>query len=400
MRQAPRPFIHVVLAGGIVALGYSGELAGQARVVIKEGKTESTEGLIDPVPRIEPRFSAGMYFGLTLEGTRITCTPETSIFARIRIDNQEYQPGFDPMTGEQARAEPLPPGRHGKKRLGTQTKWKLNNIFLTQNVELAPSRLSGPAKLGQKRRLDVVRVSYLLENKDSRDHLVEFRTFIDTLIKENDGALFAAPTTKPGEILDGVELKDRTLPEYLQVLEKPNVKDPGFTATLTLKFSGKAEGPTRVVLSNTGVFNLGGWEAVAQKANGDSACFLYWGPKNLKPGGQRQLVWAYGGGVSDSPENEGAVALNLGGSLEPGKLFTILATIDDPSPTQTLTLELPPGMERMEGKLLQAVPTPSDTGRSAVLWKARVERPGSYSLKVHSSTGTTQVKNILIEYPK
>src|SRR5262249_47116429 len=97
---------------------------------------------------------------------------------------------------------------------------------------------------------------------------------------------------------------------------------------------------------------------------------------------------------------EGKVSVALGGSFEPNKLFTVTAQVDDPVPGQRLTLDLPPGMERVEGKEMQVVPPPSAaTGSSLVLWKAKVLRLGQFPLRVRSSTGVTQTKNITISRP-
>jgi hypothetical protein len=377
----------------IAAIGV-GQEAGRVKVVIRDGKLLADEAPVDPKPRIAASYGGGMYFGLTVAGTRITCTPESSVMPMARIDNQLLQPGFDAM-GQPAMQQPLPPGPFGKKRLGSQTRWTQNNIQITQVVEIVPSR-PGNAASESKRRLDSVRVSYIAENRDKRDHVVEFRTFIDTMIADNDGALFAAPTTAPGEILDGVVLQGKALPEYLQVLEKPNLQAPGFVATMTLRFGGKLEGPGKVVLSNTQAF-VGDWDAQPQKAAGDSACFLFWGPKTLKPGEKRTMAWAYGGGIASSWDIEDNVRLRLGGSFEPGKLFTVQAMVDDPVPGQTLTLELSAGMERVEGKQTQPVPAPDANGQSAVLWKARVAKLGDFELKLRSSTGVTHVRNINIQ---
>ena len=118
---------------------------------------------------------------------------------------------------------------------------------------------------------------------------------------------------------------------------------------------------------------------------------------HVKPGQKRELVWGYGGGISTSPDNEGRVSLGLSGSFEPGKLFTIAAQVEDPTPDQVLALELPAGMERVEGSALQPVAQPSDSGSSVVLWKARVVRPGDYEIRVRSNTGSVQSKQVSIE---
>jgi cyclophilin family peptidyl-prolyl cis-trans isomerase len=86
------------------------------------------------------------------------------------------------------------------------------------------------------------------------------------------------------------------------------------------------------------------------------------------------------------------VKLVLGGSFAPAKLFTITAFVDFPVQGQTLTLELPAGVKLMEGKETQ--PVPDSMAASVVLWKARVLRPGEFSVKVRSSTGTERSQTI------
>ncbi len=74
------------------------------------------------------------------------------------------------------------------------------------------------------------------------------------------------------------------------------------------------------------------------------------------------------------------------------------AYVQDPASGQSLTLELPAGMQRIEGKESQPVAT-DDDGNGMVLWKARVLRPGQFTLRVRSSTGITQSKIITISRP-
>ncbi|MBI3409552.1 MAG: hypothetical protein HY040_14525 [Planctomycetes bacterium] len=385
---------------GFISWAAAQDSSSPVKITVKDGKVQEAAEVslpIDPAPRIQPGYSGGNYFGLTLEGKRISCSPQGSIWATARVDNQEIQPGLAPgIAGRVEQPKLLPPGPHGKKRLGTQYTWKEGNLQFTQVIEIVPSKPGVKAAPGQKRRLDTARISYLVENKDSKEHVVEFRTGIDILINNNDGALFASPTTHPGKVLDGVMLKDEALPEFIQVLENPDVKNPIFTATMTLKFRGKTEGPNKIVMTSLGAFG-GGWDIPAQQAGGDSACALYWPAKSLKPGEKREMVWAYGGGVASSPENEGKVSVSLGGSFEPGKQFTVMASVEDPAPGQTLTLELPAGLERIEGKERQPVPDPQETGSSVVMWKGRVTQMGNFQLRIRSSTGVVQSKNITIQ---
>jgi hypothetical protein len=79
-----------------------------------------------------------------------------------------------------------------------------------------------------------------------------------------------------------------------------------------------------------------------------------------------------------------------------GRLFTITTYADWPGRGQALTLVLPPGVERVEGKEIQPVPA-ADSGSSAVLWKARVLRPGDYTITVRSNAGGS--KSLTIKSP-
>jgi hypothetical protein len=379
----------------VLAWASAQEARGPVKVTIKDGKAIVGEATLplDPTQRITPQFSGQNSFGFMVENKLITCSPQGSIWQTIMVDGNISNPFASP---ENTQPKPLPPTSTRKKRIGAQSSWEHAGIRVTQIVEVVPSR---PVKqgLGQKRVLDTCRVNYILENKDNVAHKVAFKTAVDILIVNNDRALFASPTTEPGKILNGVKLEGKALPEFIHVLERPDINNPGFMATMTFKHS-KHENPNKVVLSNLGVvLNFQMWDIPAAPA-GDSACALFWEEKELKPGQKRELVWGYGGGISTSPESEGRVSLGLSGSFEPGKRFTIAAQVEDPMPDQALALELPPGMERVEGSAIQPVAQPSESGSSVVLWKARVHRPGDYEIRVRSNSGSVQSKHVTIEW--
>ena len=64
---------------------------------------------------------------------------------------------------------------------------------------------------------------------------------------------------------------------------------------------------------------------------------------------------------------------------------------------QTLTLALPAGMERVEGKRIQPVPPPAgEDPQCLVMWKARVLQTGRFPIRILSSTGVTQTKIVTI----
>ncbi|HWY86395.1 MAG TPA: hypothetical protein VNX28_06710 [Gemmataceae bacterium] len=357
--------------------------------VIESGST----GPVDPVQRIRimPQMPQ-QPLNINISGEQGQ-TLQLSHFPAFNIDGQFVSP-LNALAG--GRIEmlngKLPKTPAGKNRVGYMTVYVRGDLRLTLTVEVTPTKPPGP---GQKRQLDAVLIRYVMENKGTQNHKIGLRVYMDAYIVDNDGALFAAPTV-PNKVLDGVELKEKTLPDYFQILQRPDLKNPGYVAHATLNMGSALERPNRVVFTRHGL-GLNTWEMMPAMAGGDSAMGIFWDPKDIKAGGKRELAYAYGKGIAVPLENEGRFNLVLGGSFEPGKLFTIAAYVQDPALGQSLTLELPPGMERVEGKEIQPVaPAAEERPQSMVLWKARVLRTGRFPLRVRSSTGLTQTKLISI----
>jgi hypothetical protein len=273
--------------------------------------------------------------------------------------------------------------------------WEFNKVTFTQEVEVVATK----SKAGGNRRLDAVLVRYLAENKDTVPHKIGVRPhWNDVTIMNNRAVSYAAPN-HPNTMLDGVELKGDKVPNYVQLSQKPNLKDPGFVAHLTFQLGAGYERPDRVVLTRGGALTGDKWDATVAPAGGNSGLVLFWDPKEIKPGGQRRMAYAFGQGIALGPDGEGQLAIALNGSFEPGKLFTIAVQVPDPAAGQSVTLELPPGMERVEGSERQSVPAVNAEGNTMVLWKARVLNTGRFALRVRSSTGITQTKIITISRP-
>ncbi|MCI0366586.1 MAG: hypothetical protein L0219_22205 [Phycisphaerales bacterium] len=363
------------------------EAAGPVTVKIHEPKTEITEVIlpVDPNPRIQINGVTQMNFGLMVDNTKWLCCGQGAIRTNFKIDGQVVYPNNNPQ-------QALPPGPFNKKRIGHQVVFQLNNVNITQTVEVVPSK---PSKGDGKRHLDTALISYTVENKSDRPRSVGVRVRIDTMCGNNDGALFAAPTM-PNKVLNGVELKDKTLPEFVQILENPDLKNPGFVGHYTLKMSGKYIGPNRFLCTTHGIGD-NGWDVAVQQANGDSDSVVYWDPREIKPGSKIEYAYAYGRGIATLPENEGRVRLEFGGSFEAGKLFSITAYVEEPITSQSLTLELPPGLQLVEGREIMPVPSPSEgNATSVVLWKARVLRYGDHAIRIRSSNGVTQTRTVSI----
>jgi hypothetical protein len=376
---------------GLVIGGYSQEPVQPFKVTIKDDKpaVQLVESSLPVGKTVHAQVNGGggMMVNLRVDDQTMHLGMIQTV---VKIDNQVFQPGnfggFQPNM-------PLPKKPGGKPRHGFMSVSNFNKISITQTVEVVPTI---PKKGAKERPLDSIMVTYAVENKDNRPHQVGLRVWFDVFIVNNDGALFAAPN-KPGKILDGVELKDKDVPDYLQFLQQPNLQNPGFVGHMTYNFGKSFEIPNRVILTSLGgAFNPNGWDMGVMQAMGDSAMGFYWDPKELPPGKRRNLAYGYGKGICPKPMGDGEFNVALGGSFEPGKLFTISAYVQDPFPGQTLTLELPESMERVEGKAVQPVPAPNDNGHTMVLWKARVLRTGDFNLRVRSSSGVTHGKMISV----
>jgi len=289
----------------------------------------------------------------------------------------------------------LPDGPNKKKRNGGQTTWQNGDVRITMMIEVVPGKPyvknpSGPVP----RRMDTLLFKYVIENTGNVARKVGCRMHIDTYCVNNDGAIFASPVTHPGKLLDGVMLQGKDVPDFVEILQVPDLNNPGFKGIFTFKFANKLEGPNRIVLTSLGAG--GQWDIQAIPAMGDSAVAFYWDQQDIKPKSKREIAFAYGQGIACNPESEGRVSIDFGGSFEPSKAFTVTAYVEDPIDGQSLTLLLPPGVERVDGKDTQAVPAPGDTGQSVVMWRCRLAQPGTYPIRIRSSNGVTQARLVTV----
>jgi hypothetical protein len=346
---------------------------------------------VDPAQRVKYNYVGNFCYGLYVDNV-ILCCGDGAIRPSFRVDNQNF---FAP----QAPAQPLPASKSGKQRTGMQCSYSPPNtkVTITQILEVVPSKPPASAAPGQKRKRDTLLTKYVIENKDTKPHSVGVRVRIDTMVRNNDGALFASPTTHPGKILNGIELKGKQLPEWMQILEVPDLKNPGFVGYYTLKL-GKLEGPSRFICTAHGAGD-NGWDVAVAQSQGDSDCVIYFEPVMVPAGGKREVGYAYGGGIASNPEGEGKVTVSFAGSFEPNKEFTITAYVDDPVEGQSLALDLPRGLERLDGKATQPVPPGTGDAASVVLWKLRVTELGTYPVVIRSSNGVTYTRTITISRP-
>jgi hypothetical protein len=385
----------VLLLAGLATS--AGQDAPRYKITIKDDKpvfVDTNTAPIDPTQRI--RYTAqGLGVQVNEENGG---TLHLSHFPTLNIDGQLVMAGGNGFViagqmNANAQTKQLGKTAGGRERRGFQSIYKNGDLRVTLTCEVVPTRAHNKAS---KRRCDSVLLRYLVENTGQKSHKFGLRVYMDVFVINNDGAMFAAPTI-PGKILDGMELKGKTLPDYVQLLQQPDLKNPGFVAHLTLNLGSVLEKPNHVVLTRHGV-GFGTWEMQPMQSGGDSALGVFWEPKEIKPGAKREFGYGYGQGIVLPVEGDGQYQMQLGGSFEPGKLFTIAALVADPAPGQALTLELPEGIEAVEGRTTQPVPpVGEDQANSAVMWKARVTRTGRFPLQIRSSSGVVQTKVLTVE---
>jgi hypothetical protein len=278
------------------------------------------------------------------------------------------------------------------------------NVRVTQDVSLR--------RTDQTEKLETCLVKYTLKNLGQEPRTVGLRFMLDTFIGTNDGV----PFTIPGkETLCDTMLEFKTpaeIPDFIQALEKPDLKNPGTVAHLTLR-AGKLEPPSRLLLTAwpnpslqlpeaTGPST--GWEvpfvSMKQTAPADSAVVMYWEERELPPGGQRELGFAYGlGKVATTTAGgtaAGKLALTVDGSFRPGGVFTVTAYISKPELEQKASLQLPEGMKLVEGAAEQRVPPAGGQGYSTVTWKVRADKVGGFDI-IAKSGSLSQAQKVTIK---
>lgn len=382
--------VAMLAMGCFASLGLGGARPRPAvKVTIQDEKPVVVEAVlpIDPTPRV--RFTPGPLSAqiATAQGGQLHLSNSTI----LKVDNQVLPAGAGGRFERQNQPLPKTPG--GRARSGFLSVYVQNDLRITTTVELAPTKPSGG---NQKREMGTVMVRYAVENIGKQAHQFGLKVYMDMYVVTNDGALFAAPNF-PGKILDGIELKGKTLPPYVQCLERPDLKNPGYVAHISLDLGGSIEKADRVVLTSLGAGAFNGWDIQAIQAMGDSAVAIFFDPKEIKPGAKREFGYAYGKGVAIPLESEGNINLQLAGGFEPGKQFTVTAQVVDPPLGQALTLELPKGMALVEGRDIRPVPPAfGDPPTSIVEWKCRVLEMGRFPVRLRSSTGVTQTKIVTI----
>jgi hypothetical protein len=262
--------------------------------------------------------------------------------------------------------------------------------------------------------LDTCLVQYAVQNRGQEPHKVGLRVMFDTYIGANDGVPFAIPGHK-GLVTTPQTFTEKQVPDYLQALERPNLKDPGTVAHLGLKGievpKVDFEPITKLLITS---WKSAGtrWEPIAdveipsdpellglppkpkEETIKDSCVFLYWDYRPMNPAEVRHMAFSYGLNAISTPEGAGDLALTAGGSFVTGNTFTVTAYVENPKPGQKIKLDLPSGLELLDSeKPEQEVTAKGDY--TQVSWLIRSKRMGEYSL-IATSAGARAAYKVKI----
>jgi hypothetical protein len=419
-RAAGRSLLRGVSLAGLAVLlsGIVGPLqAGKE-------KPPAEEVPVDPQPRIKVQFADGldeaggrlgqtMTFGIvTVDLKRPDLSKRLTYDTHgrtnstvVRIDGKDRVYGaadgkWEKLVETQGKKTPALTSKNKSGGQKVESVWLHDEgVQVTQIVEVVPGK---PVEIDGKSRhlLETAVVRYRIENMGKKARHVGLRVMVDTMIGDNDGAPFVVPGL-PGLVDD---LRDFAppgpVPNFVQVLERPNLKDPGLIALMHFKLGGKVETPTRASLTHWPGTSRE-WEVPMRPIGQDSSVVLYWNEKELKPGEKREVGFAYG--LGHVTTKMGRLGLVVEGDFSAGGEIDLIALVSKPAADEKLTVQLPKGFSLVKGSAAtQAVPKAAAPGRAVpITWRIRSGQAGTYALEVRSSTGESESHWISIrEAPK
>ena len=285
-----------------------------------------------------------------------------------------------------------------KNRIGWTATWESGNnqkIHVTQTVELVPGE--------QTRLFDTCLIRYTVENRDTVPHTVGLRVMLDTFIGANDGVPFVIPG-QPGLMDTWIKLDSKDIPDYIQAVEHPDLKNPGTVAHLGLRGivlpGGVEPEPIAELVICRWPAEYAGqvrweWEYRSirepnARREKDSCVALYWAYRNMSPKEKREMAFTYGlNTIAAGTGGDFKLGLTAGGSFRKGGEFTLTCYVRNPQRGQVVTLgPLPPHLELVKDETLEKA-VDSDGDRGQVSWRIRSTGVGPFKLEV-SSGGTSQ----------
>jgi hypothetical protein len=333
----------------------------------------------------------------------------------VRLDGQETvfgEQGYRLPNGKvigsapgawRLSSQPLGNDETGRPRVGRQSVWAYpQQISVTQIVEVVEGPQSGVP--------DTVLVRYVLANEGRSPHRVGLHFLLDANV--GAGVPFLIPGQEQLRTTGVVFDNPRTLPDFLQARQRPDLADPGTVAQLQFRWPG-VEAPNYVTLGAWPTAETTGdtpkpdeprWElpdhAMQRSHPPNSVVVMYWPERELPPHETREVGFAYGLGRVHGDQGRGKLAVTVGGSFLPEGEFTVAAYVRGRVPGQAVGLALPPGFALIAGGERQIVQPPAEGagGVSPVTWRVRgPAQEGEYTLTVQSSDGAAQGAPVKIQ---
>ncbi len=319
-------------------------------------------------------------------------SPGTS-FSTLRVD------GADSIFGQDGTQVEAPTDIDARTN---ESAWRVGDILVTQTLQLVFN-----AQTGQD---DVARIAYTATNTGLVAHDAGFRTMIDTMINNNDGAPFRVPGV--GIVTHETDFTGDAVPDTFQAFF--DLTDSTHVTASTLK-SGGATVPDRLVLAawpriDGTAYDFTPDPSVDFSPSGyhDSAYAVYWNPAALAPGASRTFATLYGL-AQENVDLQPPLALGVSGpaalSTANGQYspnpFNVVATIYDngtaPATGVQLTLNLPTGLSLAGDAATQTVGDLAVGQERQVSWSvqaAPARSPTTLTYGVTASATNTSSKTV------
>jgi hypothetical protein len=273
----------------------------------------------------------------------------------------------------------------------------------TSSWEVTNPRADVVQEVGVRRgdqtgRFDTVVVRYILKNQSKASQRFGLRFMLDTFIGTNDGVPFTIPE-QANLCTTQMVARKRQIPDYVQALERPDIKKPGTIAHLGVKVSGHygymqppdmlqiTHWPGEDAVWNLGNFNFGD----------DSAVGLFWDEAVVKPGEARTVGFTYGLANVVSGGSGGKMGLTTGGVFRVDGEFVLTAYLDTSLKRATATLTLPDGLKLSPGPpARQVVAMRANDPYGKCAWRIRCEKAGTFELTVDLGDGLVEKAKVRI----
>ena len=291
-----------------------------------------------------------------------------------------------------------PAGKHpgGKTRTFEFSKEGVN---VTQTVTIEPGDPIEVRPGEFKRFLSTCLVRYKVHNIDKRSHRFGLRILMDTCIGDNDGVPFTLPGVNE-LVTTSKDFRDASVPDFVQVLENPDLRNPGIVLQLNLRVGKELEAPNRFLLTKYPVNNvtpdkkiLNKWDVDIRPFGDDSCVVIYWKEQDMKPNQVRELGFTYGvGNVSSSDSKLG---VTVGGAAQVDSELTVVALVADQA-AKNATLALKDGLTLIDPSTrTQAVPSSRPDGDGKIrpvpiTWRMRATSAGGHNIVVRTDSGLSQ----------